>query len=307
MIGCVSLAQDRFEYLGRGRELLWGFVKAVPVLLLLSALALPAFLFDSESLFLEYVFYAGASISLFLLLQMATFGSLRYRISRLSWRGIRSYTLGSVWAYTFLAAKRFFANVFSLGLLMPFSDLMKHEYIVRYSFLGNIPLEFDRKLVDKRKLFAAHNKIYRVIFLFILFNILGFALSFSGYYAYSGWVVFFAAILFSPFMNIARIWYRAALMRAKMQGLKAGPIRFEFDVGNWEMAKFTYGNLFLLIFTLGLGYPLILHRKMAFLSAHTVVVGPLDSMAIQQAAENASSGFGEGLATVLDTDIGIFG
>ena len=307
-IGCLSLDQDRFAYLGRGIELFVGFLKGLPVLaLLFSPVILGVWFGDDTQLGRLWPFFVLSFITLPILTHLVTFGALRYRMSRLSWRGIRGVMFGSLLGYSWLSFKRFFSNLLSLGVLIPESDLRKHEYIVNYTFFGDIPLTFDRRMVQRNLLLSAHNKIYRVIFLYFLFNALSFAFDFAGYHGYSQWVLFLTSILFMPFLTSARIWYAAALLRAKMQGIVAGPLRFEFDVSDKEMAKYIFGNFAIMLFTLGLGAPIVLHRKMRFFANYLVVIGPLDNTLIMQAHGDKAETSSEGIASAVDADIGIFG
>ncbi|MCB9981020.1 MAG: DUF898 family protein [Rhodospirillales bacterium] len=306
VMGCLSLDRDRFFYLGRGIELFVGFLKGLPILAVLFSPVILSIWFEDRLGYALSLFILSF-VSLPVLKHLVTFGAFRYRVRRLSWRGIRGAMFGSLFAYSWLAFKRFLANILSFGLLIPESDLRKHEYIVNYTFFGDIPLVFDRRMVQKRPLHSAHNKIYRVIFLYFLFNTLSFAFEFAGFHNSSAWVFFLTSILFMPFMTSARIWYAAALMRAKMQGIVAGPLRFEFEVGDKEMAKYVFGNLVIMIVTLGLGTPIVLHRKMRFFANHLVILGPLGETLLRQAHADKAETTSEGLASVLDSDIGVFG
>jgi uncharacterized membrane protein YjgN (DUF898 family) len=64
------------------------------------------------------------------------------------------------------------------------------------------------------------------------------------------------------------------------------------------------GNLLLLIFTLGLGWPWVLARNVRFAFTYLTLEGALDLDTIQQQAQ-AASPTGEGLDSILDLDTGL--
>ena len=88
--GSFSLRGDRFEYTGAGKELFFGFLKAIPVL------------FGIYTPFMIATFIAPDAawpavflIPFFYIIPVALYSALRYRLSRLQWRGIRYRLEGS--------------------------------------------------------------------------------------------------------------------------------------------------------------------------------------------------------------------
>ena len=86
---------DALEYIGRGKELLFGFLIAMVVL---GPIFLIYFLVGLEA---ERV-KAYASLPLYLFMfafsQFATYRARRYRLTRTVWRGVRFWMTGSGWS-----------------------------------------------------------------------------------------------------------------------------------------------------------------------------------------------------------------
>lgn len=67
---------------------------------------------------------------------------------------------------------------------------------------------------------------------------------------------------------------------------------------------FYLGNLLLLLVTLGLGFPWVMVRSIRFVFDNLTLEGPLDLESVRQDAQIASA-TGEGLAGILDVDLGM--
>lgn len=131
-------ADDRFHYTGTGRELFMGFLRALPMVLVLY---LPIFLLDPlkhpqvQLLFIGIYFVVCASL----------FSATRYRYSRTSWRGIRGRLTGSPWKYAAIRLGGLTLSIFTLGIMKPFADAWTRGYMVRHSYLGNVAARFEPK------------------------------------------------------------------------------------------------------------------------------------------------------------------
>lgn len=266
IVSSFELGQDRFEYTGTGGELFKGFLKAAPILLLLYVpLGVAAAYAEEESLwpllfFLPFYYIIGVAI----------YAATRYRLSRTTWRGIRGRMTGSALSYANLSFWRTIVNILSLGILIPYSDIKKYEYIVSNTWFGNINASFE----------GMPGELVRVHIVTLLLAI--------------------------PTLGISRLWYHAALLRHRAAHTKIGHIGFRNLTTGMDLLRLIGGNLLLIIFTLGLGKAFIIHRNMRFFAAHNVVVGDLNTDAILQAAKQDTV-IGEGLDDVLDLDTGFLG
>jgi uncharacterized membrane protein YjgN (DUF898 family) len=96
----------------------------------------------------------------------------------------------------------------------------------------------------------------------------------------------------------------AKRQRCLWHGTTLGEARFRYPVTGGALFGLYAGNLFLLLFTFGFAWPWVVARTIRFTSRYLRLEGPLDLLAIRQAADETSA-TGEGLAGILDTDLGL--
>jgi uncharacterized membrane protein YjgN (DUF898 family) len=131
MTSQLAVQGDRFEYTGTGKELMIGAIKAlvifIPLVICLSIpiIKIPAF----------FVFMGVLSLALYL--------SLRYRLSRIKWRGIRFHLGGSIKEFFILSLKRSLINIFTLGYKVPKSDIMIWSYIANNMSYGDLKFSYE--------------------------------------------------------------------------------------------------------------------------------------------------------------------
>lgn len=79
LTSCFKVGGDHFEYTGTGKELFIGFLKVGPILMLI--------FIGME--FLPPLVQVGIFAGFFYLIGVAIYMAMRYRLNRLTWRGIR--------------------------------------------------------------------------------------------------------------------------------------------------------------------------------------------------------------------------
>src|ERR1700682_3084580 len=131
---------DAFEYTGRAKELLLGFLFALAILV---PIYLAYFLAGLEA---ERV-KAFASIPLvvffYLFGQFAIYRARRYRLTRTVWRGVRFWMSGSGWAYAARATLWGLFVIVTLGLALPWREAALERYKMRHSFYGDLEGSFE--------------------------------------------------------------------------------------------------------------------------------------------------------------------
>jgi uncharacterized membrane protein YjgN (DUF898 family) len=130
---------ESFEYTGTAKELLIGFLIALAILApLYLAIFVLTFVLEEQAAF--------AGIPLFLVLYvLAHFGSYRarrYRATRTVFRGVRFWMKGSGWAYALRAILWDFANLFTLGLALPWATASLERYRMRHTYFGSVQGNF---------------------------------------------------------------------------------------------------------------------------------------------------------------------
>ena len=131
---------DALEYIGRGKELLFGFLIAMAVL---GPIFLAYFLVGLEA---ERV-KAFASLPLYLFMlafsQFAAYRARRYRLTRTVWRGVRFWMTGSGWSYAWRSVLWGLLLATTFGLAYPWRMAALERYKLRHSRYGNLTGRFE--------------------------------------------------------------------------------------------------------------------------------------------------------------------
>jgi len=265
----TECAGDRFAYHGTGRELLFGFLKAVLLI------GIPFFLLDlGIDLVARGPVAQAVGGLLFYVAFLAFFafaivGARRYRLSRTSWRGVRFSFRGRLLEFLRLFVGGSLLTTITVGLYYPFFDTRRHGFLVSHSYFGNQTFSFDGRGKD---LFGRY-----LLTLFLLV----------------------------PTLGVCWFWFLARKQRYFWDHSSFGAARFRSTVTGGRLLLLSAGNALLLILTLGFAWPWVVVRNARFACTYLTLEGPLDLATTQQEAQAAST-TGEGLAGILDAgfDIG---
>jgi uncharacterized membrane protein YjgN (DUF898 family) len=96
-----------------------------------------------------------------------------------------------------------------------------------------------------------------------------------------------------------RCWWQAYLLRYLVSHTRAGPVLFATGITTRQMWGFMVLNYLILLATLGLGWPWVMHRTLKLIAAELWIYGAPDGNAIRQRADN-EPGYGEGLLDMFD-------
>ena len=136
------------EYTGRGKELLFGFLFALTVLVpvffvyFLAGLAFELYKFFA-SLPLYVIFYMFG--------QFAVYRARRYRLTRTVWRGVRFWMTGSGWSYACRAMRWLPIAIITLGFACPWQMAALERYKFRRIFYGALPARFEATGLSPRQ------------------------------------------------------------------------------------------------------------------------------------------------------------
>jgi uncharacterized membrane protein YjgN (DUF898 family) len=158
---------DALEYTGRGKELLFGFLVALAVLL-------PVFLLYSlAGLALQRV-QAFAAVPLYAFLfmfgQFAVYRARRYRLTRTVWRGVRFWMTGSGWSYAWRALLWGLLLIPTLGFAYPWRMAALERYKLGHTVYGSLPGRFE----------ATGWTLFRRVWWIWLLGLLAFVMVFAG-------------------------------------------------------------------------------------------------------------------------------
>ena len=256
---------EPFEYTGTGLELLIGFlIIFVVVLLPLAAISFTASLLAERG----DIAAATALNLIFAPLILFLFGAgyyraRRYRMTRTLWRGIRGTQDEKGWRYGGYFLLALLANVFTLFLVKPITDVRLYGYEFNRKWLGSGRFSFDGRA---RPLYPT----YLVCWL-----------------------------LAAPTLTLSLLWYNVAFYRHIARHTRYEDLSFAFETTPGRLFVFGLVNVLIIVFTLGLGGDFVQMRILRFISENLEIQGTQDFTAIAQTTAEVP-GYGEGLADAFD-------
>ena len=319
----LSVLGDRFEYRGRGIELFVGFVA---VLLIVAAIA--------GGLWLAWTYGLGSRAPLgigpldglplalaaigFPLAFVGHYAGLRYKLSRTRWRGIRLGLAGSAWAYGSRATFFTLANAMTAQLLLPVVSMALAKPRLGNARVGTQGFEFAGRSGD----------IYGRYVGYYFLNILAWGLAIGAGVALLGVsaakagvdleklgglftrpgpltiaLILAAAVtvyvVFGLLILPVRCWWQAYLLRYLVSRTRAGKVLFATAISTRQMWGFMVLNYLILLLTLGIGWPWVMHRTLRLIASELWIYGAPDGASIRQLADRPP-GYGEGLLDMFD-------
>lgn len=267
LLGQIDVDEDRLAFHGTGKELLFGWLRAAPFLGLILFLpnVLPLFWERPEALVVgQFAVFAAV----LLLIPIARAGAYRYRLNRMSWRGVRFSFRGSTFRFLLLYLRGYVLLPLTCGLYAPFFHVRAERVLLNGSSFGDRGFRF-------------HGRGRDLLPCFVCAVPLG----------------VFTLGLFWP-------WYRALRARYCWAQTTFGEARFRSTVTGFGLLKLWSGNLAILIFTLGLGASWSLTRTLRYWSAHTALAGDPALETVRQ-DPLSSTAAGESFADFLGFEFGV--
>jgi uncharacterized membrane protein YjgN (DUF898 family) len=260
---------SRFAYHGTGIEMFKGFIKAIGIFALIYALFILSVLTNNLAMrIVGFIFL----ITMFLIIApLAIHGSMKYRMSRTSWRGIHFGYRGDRAELIKLYLRGTFLTIITLYIYLAWFVCDLRHYIISHIRFGSISFSYKGKGID----------------LFLL-NLKGFFLTLFTLGIYSFW--WFKDIIKFYIANISII-KDGQEYDVKFKG-SAGDIFLLFLI-----------NYFLVIFTLGIAIPWVMVRNIRFIYENSLIDGELDTDKIQQTETEYKDATGDDMLDMLDLNI----
>lgn len=269
----TELENSRFAFLGTGEEIFKGFVKAILIFAVWYGVAF----------YLSLQLQTGQNIQLFagmifvwelvllLIIPLAIVGSLKYRLSRTTWRGIHMRYTGNVKSMYKVFFKGILFSILTLGIYGPWFLVSIRKEIMRNVKLGNLNFSFEGR-GSKYLGLSLGGYLLCIITL--------------GIYAFQ-----WAANLHNFNIDYSRLY--TAEERAKLKGKATGLGIF----------KLQFINLLIVVFTLGLGVPFALVRSLKYYASTVELDGNITFDNIIQEEINDSDATGDSLLDAFELDI----
>ncbi len=323
----MSLQGHRFEYTGRGGELFVGFLIVIGFYIVF---------FVSSAIIGLVAGELGKAIGPLMLAVLipylvfvAQYAAQNYRLTRTLWCGIRGGMTGSAWRYGVKGYLFALLSIITLNLATPWVSMRLTEDRFNNSYFGNA----------KASLRASAAPLYPSFVLGFVASVAGVALLFAiGYFvvvpifyssdlasiaielnaaeqggrepqlsaeqifSFYGFVVLlmFAFYLGLVIVTIAAFApYAAAQFRQIANNLTIADVRFASQVTAMNYIALWIGNVLWVVLTLGLGFPVAVHRTLKFFADRVELHGTLDTARLQQTTLDRPK-FGEGLLEAFD-------
>lgn len=305
----MSLQGERFEYTGRGGELFVGFLIVFGIYIV-AVIGIGALVFVFGPA-IGQILQLGIGVLLIYLVFVAQYAAQNYRLTRTLWCGIRGGMTGSAWSYGLKGLLLSVLNVITLNLALPWTSARLIEDRFNNSYFGNAKasLQFSAKPLYPSYLIGfVISVIGLAAVIFLLWTIgagsgaltLGpdgqltdeaqgtlFLLVFLGYFLVAAVVI----VAFAPFV--------AAQFREIANHLQLADLRFGSQVTAGRYIGLWLGNMLLLVFTLGLAFPIVVQRSLRFFADRIEIHGTVDVARLQQTTLDRPR-FGEGLLEAFD-------
>ena len=319
----LSVLGDRFEYRGRGIELMIGFLLALLLVAAWSGLMYLVWLYVfHEKPFATFGLFDLFSLSVVLigfpLAFVGHYAGLRYKLSRTRWRGIRCGMAGSAWGYGATATFLQFANAMTAYLLTPVVSVNLARPRIVNTRVGTQGFAFAGRASDIYGRYLGYyflNIVAWVAAAFVTFMAIGGTIETLGIssdeflklFAHPSLhtvvvvllVAFAAYLLFGLLILPLRCWWQAYLLRYLVTHSRAGNVLFATAISTWQMWGFLVLNYLIVLLTLGIGWPWVMHRTMKLIAGQLWIYGAPQGSEIRQPADRGP-GYGEGLLDMFD-------
>jgi uncharacterized membrane protein YjgN (DUF898 family) len=294
---------DPLEWTGTGKELFIGFTMVVLMLFV----PLVVLQFAVQALVVRG--HAGAALvigllayaALIYLYGLARYRSLRYRLSRTLWHGIRGGSDDPGWSYAWTSLWKAAVGAFVLGFLIPWS--MTSLWNDRWNRLSFGNHRFDatanwRPIIGRFLLFYLLPIVGCVAGAGAIASMGGVAPGRPPGPAAVGMVMVGIVAVYAAIAAITIVYY-AAFLREAIGQLSLHHLNFDFTARTLDWVKLVLGHIGLVIVTLGLGWVFIGYRNWSFFIRHAEARGEIELATLTQSTTRAPSQ-GEGLLDALD-------
>ncbi|MBI2343938.1 MAG: DUF898 domain-containing protein [Deltaproteobacteria bacterium] len=288
---------DRFEYHGTGFEL---FVGALKGLCFFGLPVIAALYYFREVAVLPVYLFAA------LLAPFALHSARRYRMSRISWRGVRFSFRGPLGACYAIMIPGVLLSALTLGLYFPYFRARMVRYWFQHTYFGRTPLGYDGVGKDLFQIYLAY-----------WLRILGFIVGMIAIVAASALLasihpllmIVMQIVLFASYLValLSVLWWRAAEHRFHWGHTGILDARFYSDMTGGALFVLYLVHGLVAVLTLGFGFAWILVDRFRFHLSRVTLYGQIDFEKVVHDLEQADvEAVGEGVADALDIgDIGL--
>ncbi|MCS6818809.1 MAG: YjgN family protein [Chitinophagales bacterium] len=153
LYGELELDRSRFQFHGTGKEMFLGFLKSILVVAVLYGLLMLIQFAPNTTIML--IALAAYAVGIVIIIPIAIHGTLRYRMSRTSYKGIHFGYRGNRNEFIKLFVINTLLTIITLGFYGPWQTVNLRKYIISHIRLGSVSLDYDG---SGKSLFLLHLK-----------------------------------------------------------------------------------------------------------------------------------------------------
>jgi len=299
----TSVDGEPLEYTGKGSELLVGFIIATfTVAIPLAGILLGVQLMASSPAILAGVILF-IYLMLFLLIGAAVFLARRYQMSRTLWRGVRFSQEGSPLGYGAATLGYILLSAITLGWFSPVMRLRLARMMWREARYGDLKFTWREDETDPKEpvwTSFAHSwagGLFPLLAFLGAVAVIGEDIAAANPAAVAGLYVV-VLLSFVPSLLLGA-WHDAVMQRRITRCIRIGEVRLSSDISAGDMLRVIFGNIGLMIVSLGFGGMAAQMRIWRLSARRMRAEGEADYAAISQAASRGP-GSGEGMADAFD-------
>jgi len=266
----TELETSRFTFSGTGKEVFKGFIKLYIFLFLLYAFIFYGALTENNTVSIISI----AVLYLFFLIFMpfAIHGSIRYKSSRSSWKGIYFKYLGDRMELFWKFISGFLLTVFTLGIYSAWFFVDIRKYIFSHLRFGNLSFDFK----------GSGETLFWMNLKFVL--------------------------LFYPSLGIYSFWYYKNLWKFYAENTEitqnGEKVNFQLNMQAGDIFELMIVNALITVFTFGIGFPWVKIRTLKFIFRFLEIEEGLNTNTIQQVTyDNYDNATGDDFLDFLDIDL----
>ncbi len=307
----TSLDGDRLEYTGTGKELFYGFLIVLLVVIMpLGAASSVLGLLLAEDHPLANAFNLAIFVLVWFLIGVARYRARRYRLSRTQWRGIRAAQTGSSPLFGAKTLGFFALLPLTLGWTYPWQNMRLMSQMMNNTWFGDRRFTFEGPAGPLYKPFALAwlVQLGMLLAIFLLASSIWGANAAGGADGHAsvgfelgawGVVLILVALLYMLMLPLTFAWYQARQLRYMASCTRYEDLRFSFDATGPSLIWLYFGNLLIMIVTLSFGVAFTQMRRFRYFCDRLEIHGEADFDAIRQSSEKRDR-IGEGLADAFD-------
>ncbi|MFA7274301.1 MAG: DUF898 family protein [Crocinitomicaceae bacterium] len=266
--GNTELEKNRFKFSGTGKEMFKGMLIAIAGLLVIFGI-IAGLVYLFNSIFFIFIIY----LVMFALIPFAIHGTLKYRMSRTTWRGIRFGYRGNRVELIQKFIGWAFLTLITFGIYGAWMTIKLRTYAVSNVKMGSAQFKF-----------KGDGGTY-------------FGLIITGY------------LLTLVTLGIYSFWWRRDLYAYHIENswleLNDQKIQLEYTAKGMDFLVTDLLNALTIVFTLGFGFPWAAVRTLQLMMNKIELKGNINFDQLEQTENNYKDATGEDIGDMLNLDFGI--